>query len=91
MALSIKTKEADELARAVASRTGETMTQAVTTALRERLQRLDADDVMETREAYVARVLASAKRIGAEFDFSKPVTSAEWDWACGDTEGERGF
>ena len=37
MALSIKTEEADRLARA--KLTGQTITQAVTTALRERLAR----------------------------------------------------
>jgi antitoxin VapB len=39
MALSIKDPEADRLARAVAAKTGETITQAVVTALRERLAR----------------------------------------------------
>ena len=39
MPLSIKDPEADRLARAVAARTGETLTQAVITALRERLAR----------------------------------------------------
>ena len=39
MALSIKTAEADELARSLARLTGETMTEAVTAALRERLAR----------------------------------------------------
>ena len=39
MVLSIKDPEADRLARAVAERTGETLTQAVITALRERLDR----------------------------------------------------
>ena len=37
MALSIKTEEADRLARTLSKLTGETLTQAVTTALRERL------------------------------------------------------
>ena len=37
MALSITDPEADRLARAVAQRAGETITQAVITALRERL------------------------------------------------------
>ena len=40
MALSIKGREADRLARALAKETGETITQAVTAALRERLARL---------------------------------------------------
>ncbi|MFV3782124.1 type II toxin-antitoxin system antitoxin VapB30 [Mycobacterium tuberculosis] len=39
MALSIKHPEADRLARALAARTGETLTEAVVTALRERLAR----------------------------------------------------
>ncbi len=39
MPLSIKDPEADRLARAVAQRTGETITQAVIKALRERLAR----------------------------------------------------
>jgi antitoxin VapB len=39
MPLSIKDPEADQLARKLAQRTGETITQAVITALRERLAR----------------------------------------------------
>ncbi|MFR9752110.1 type II toxin-antitoxin system VapB family antitoxin [Nocardia sp. 004] len=39
MALSIKHPEADRLARELAARTGETMTEAVVIALRERLAR----------------------------------------------------
>lgn len=40
MPLSIKHPEADELARAVAAETGESITEAVIAALRERLARL---------------------------------------------------
>ncbi len=39
MALSIKDPEADRLARELAARTGETLTQAIVVALRERLAR----------------------------------------------------
>jgi antitoxin VapB len=39
MALSIKDPEADRLARELAARTGETLTEAVMVALRERLAR----------------------------------------------------
>jgi antitoxin VapB len=39
MALSIKSDEADRLARELAAETGETLTEAVETALRERLDR----------------------------------------------------
>lgn len=52
MPLSIKDPEADRLARAVAAKTGETITQAVVTALRERLareelKRTDNDALLE--------------------------------------------
>ncbi len=40
MALSIKDRDTDRLARELAKETGETITQAVTVALRERLSRL---------------------------------------------------
>jgi len=39
LALNIKSDEADRLARELADRTGETLTQVVVTALRERLER----------------------------------------------------
>jgi antitoxin VapB len=41
MPLSIKDPEADRLARAVAQRTGETLTQAVINSLRDRLARME--------------------------------------------------
>ena len=44
MPLSIKDPEADQLARNLAQRTGETITQAVITALRERLAREQRKD-----------------------------------------------
>ncbi len=42
MALSIKHPEADEMARKLARETGESLTQAVLVALRERLERVRA-------------------------------------------------
>jgi antitoxin VapB len=42
MALSIKSDEADRLARELAAKTGETLTEAVEVALRERLDREQA-------------------------------------------------
>ena len=83
MALSIKTEEADHLARALANLTGETLTQAVTTALRERLDR------EQTRRAAAAdlptRIAAFSERIRDAYD-TRPVTKAEWDAASGDQE-----
>ena len=52
MALSIKTDEADRLAREIVSETHETLTEAVTVALRERLDRLHAS----RRDDFDARV-----------------------------------
>lgn len=81
MALSIKTEEADRLARELSQLTGETMTEAVTRALRERLNR---ERIL--REANLAdRIMAFSERVAPEFD-RRPVTKAEWDWASGDED-----
>lgn len=53
MALSIKSEKADRLARQLASETGETLTEAVVTALQERLDREQA-----RRSATIRRRLA---------------------------------
>ena len=82
MALSIKTEEADRLARDLAGLTGETMTQAVATALRERLSRERA-----RRSAACdlpARLSALSARITKDYDRT-PVTPDDWDEASGDT------
>lgn len=62
MALSIKHDEADRLARALARETGETLTEAVVTALRERLGR-----VRRPRRAkrLQAEIRAIQKRVAA--------------------------
>ena len=56
MALSIKSDEADRLARELSAETGETLTEAVETALRERLDREHAKHAasMRTRLARLA-------------------------------------
>ena len=82
MALSIKTEEADRLARTLARLTGETMTQAVTVALRERLAReqerrkKDEDLPAKLAEFY-------EKHIKDNYD-TRPITREEWDLAGGD-------
>jgi antitoxin VapB len=84
MALSIKTDEADRLARKLARLTGETMTQAVTEALRERLDREQAR--REARKTDLPRRLAAlADRFNRDYD-TRPVTQAEWDAVSGDDE-----
>jgi antitoxin VapB len=81
MALSIKTDEADRLARALARLTGETMTEAVTAALRERLTRERAR--REGAAELPARLAALSRRVSADYD-TRPVSRAEWDEASGE-------
>ena len=61
MALSIKSDEADRLARQLAAETGETLTEAVVIALRERLDREHARHAasMRTRLARLAADVAA--------------------------------
>lgn len=70
MALSIKDPEAERLARALAQRTGETMTGAVVSALRERLAREErkSDEDPEI-------ILAETRAIARHFN-SLPVRDA---------------
>jgi antitoxin VapB len=83
MALSIKTDEADRLARALAKLTGENLTEAVTTALRERLDRERARRI--SGNDLPARLDVLTRRLSAAYD-TRPVTKAEWDAASGDEE-----
>lgn len=68
MALNIKHPEADRLARALARATGESLTEAVLTAIKERLQREtgrgDTDAVRKNIRAIQQRF--AAKRIADE-------------------------
>lgn len=81
MALSIKTIEADRLARTLAALTGETLTEAVTLALRERLSRERAR--REDAADLPRRLAALSRQLRDAYDTS-PVTKAEWDAASGD-------
>ncbi len=82
MAFSIKSEEADRLARALARLTGESLTEAVTTALRERLERERARRAAD--EDLPARLAALSQELRAAYD-TRPVSRAEWDAACGET------
>ena len=62
MTLNIKDPEAHRLAQAIAKATGETMTRAVTAALRERYERLQR----QRGKASVEELLAIAKRASAQ-------------------------
>ena len=78
-----KTAEADELARSLSRLTGESMTEAVTVALRERLARERAKREASTNMA--ARVAALAEQMRTAYD-TRPVSCAEWDAAAGEAE-----
>ena len=58
MGLNIKTEEAHQLAKKIADKTGESITTAVTTALRERLQRIEKDDRFDEAWAIAQRIAA---------------------------------
>ncbi|HEY5569544.1 MAG TPA: type II toxin-antitoxin system VapB family antitoxin [Gammaproteobacteria bacterium] len=83
MALSIKTTEADRLARELSQLTGETMTEAVTKSLAERLERIRR--AREADQDLPARLKRFAERIAKDYDI-QPVTKGEWDAASGDHE-----
>ncbi len=81
MALSINTAEADELARSLARLTGETMTEAVTVALRARLTSERARRAAE--DNLPARLTALSGRLRTAYD-TRPVSTEEWDAAAGE-------
>lgn len=81
MVLSIKTAEADDLARDLAQLTGETVAEAITTALRERL----AQERARRGKAVIlpTRLAALSRELRAAYD-TRPVGQGEWDAAAGD-------
>ncbi|WP_407867191.1 type II toxin-antitoxin system VapB family antitoxin [Phyllobacterium phragmitis] len=84
----MKTEEADRLARELSRLTGETMTDAITKAMRERLERLRAEQ--EANSDYTERMKAFLRDRAARYD-RRPITRREWDEAVGDTPEEFGF
>ncbi len=72
MAIYITNAEADRLAREVAERTGETITETILTALRERLERLPKPDA----EARFERVMAIAAEMRTMLD-GDPLTDED--------------
>jgi len=73
MALSIKDPEADRLARELAARTGETLTEAVVVALRERLAR----EAGRTRAIPLREELAAIRRRCADLPVLDTRTADE--------------
>lgn len=62
MALNIKDATADRLVRELADETGESITTAVTVAVRERLERLQGAIPRERREAELTRIAQRSAR-----------------------------
>jgi antitoxin VapB len=83
MALSIKTEEADRLARELARLRGETITEAVTVALREQCAREKGRP--RTKEQKAAAIDEIVERMRPYLD-ARPVTKEEWDEASGDID-----
>ncbi len=63
MALSIKDPEADRLARELARRTGETITEAIVVALRERLQRQKSERAAPGRKARIRAIRETMREV----------------------------
>lgn len=87
--LNIKTEEVDRLAQDLAELTGESVGEAVTVAVRERLERMrsavldERAPASETPEEFVRRIsrLTAALMVGVD---RRPVTQEEWIEAGGD-------
>lgn len=62
MSMNIKSQEAHDLARELAALTGETVTQAVTTALRDRLRQVRRE---QDKEARLQRMREISQRMAA--------------------------
>ncbi len=84
MALSIKTEEADRLARELTHLTGETVTGAVTRALREALEREREREARESSAEFVSRIQAHVERLRERYDLDRPITQEEWDAGWGE-------
>ena len=78
MPLSIKHPEADRLAREVASQTGETITEAVLAALRERLARLEMRTAAHTLHEEIRAIRARCARLPIR-DPGSPDTIVGYD------------
>ncbi len=63
MSLNIKSEEAEELARSLSRETGESLTRAITVALRERLERVRSAGDQETSRR-ISRLRAIAEDAG---------------------------
>ncbi len=83
MQLNIKNPEATRLARSLAAQTGETVTEAITVALRERLAGLQRRRSIAEREAAIAaiqaRVADKLARAGLRVPSQAEMDEADYD------------
>jgi antitoxin VapB len=63
VAMNIKNEGTEKLTRRLASLTGESMTTAITVAVRERLERLEAGDAQDSVEDRAAHILLIGREI----------------------------
>eukprot|EP01037_Dinobryon_pediforme_P012386 gene12386-12473_t len=80
--LNIKSEDAYRLASKLSELTGESLTSAVTTALKERLARVQAGDDIETR---LARIRAITAEMRDRMD--KPLPTSNHDYLYDDETG----
>ena len=81
MSLNIKNPKTHKLARELADITGESVTQAVTIAVEERLHRMKQDDKEVRKARIIARLADMASRI------KEPNKSRNWDEYLYDERG----
>lgn len=79
MALSIKNEETERLAREVAQRNGETVTTAVTVALKERLERQEKASKREGRMEWLERITKETAAIMNDGRTSKELMDELYD------------
>ncbi|HUA91582.1 MAG TPA: type II toxin-antitoxin system VapB family antitoxin [Terracidiphilus sp.] len=83
MGLNIKNPETEELARELARRTGETLTTAITKALRERLERLEKAKRAEGRMEWLERITAETAPLMNDGRSSKELFDELYDEKTG--------
>ena len=71
MALNIKDDETDRLAREVAERAGESLTEAIRTALQERLQRLSGRQRAVTQREKIYEILERVDALPRKTDLTE--------------------
>lgn len=79
MALNLKNQETERLARELARRTGESLTVAVTVALKERLERQDRGQKHESRMDWLERITKETAAIMNDGRSSKELMDELYD------------